>query len=49
MNQRELQVVYFLGNLSGNDCEANGIAAALDTENFGESRQSSVETLEVWL
>ena len=29
--------------------EANGIAAALDSENFGESRQSSVESLEVWL
>ena len=27
----------------------NGIAAALDSENFGESRQSSVESLERWL
>ena len=44
-----MQFVYFLGNLSGNDFEVNGIAAALDSENFGKSGQSSVESLEVWL
>ena len=31
-----MQFGYFLGNLSGNDCEANSIAAVLNSENFGE-------------
>ena len=45
-----MQFVYFRGEfVEGNDCEANGIATALDTENLGESEESSLEFLEVWL